>query len=260
MSYETVLVEAAGGVGTITLNRPEVRNALNQTMVKEVWEALQALEADHEVRVAVLRGAGDKAFCAGADLKGVGDRGTTLQARESFGGLAKILEGIPRMRKPVIAQVHGYALAGGCGLAASCDLLVASEDAVFGLPEIKVGLLPLMVMAPIFRSVGIKRGLPLVLTGEQITARQAYEIGLVTRVVPRGELDRSVRALAEKLGGLSPAALGLAKEAAYTIQDMEYGKSLKYLRELITLVGLSDDAKEGIAAFFEKRPPRWSGR
>ncbi|MBI4587773.1 MAG: enoyl-CoA hydratase/isomerase family protein, partial [Candidatus Rokubacteria bacterium] len=105
MSYETVLVEAAGGVGTITLNRPEVRNALNQTMVREIWEALEALEAEREVRVAVLRGAGDKAFCAGADLKGVGDRGTTLQARESFGGLVKILEGIPRMRKPVIAQV-----------------------------------------------------------------------------------------------------------------------------------------------------------
>jgi enoyl-CoA hydratase/carnithine racemase len=102
--------------------------------------------------------------------------------------------------------------------------------------------------------------LPLVLTGEQITARHAYEIGLVTQVVPRGELDKSVRALAEKLAGLSPTALGLAKEAAYTIQGMEYGKSLKYLRELITLVGLSDDAKEGIAAFFEKRPPRWSGR
>lgn len=260
MSYETVLVGHAGGVGTITLNRPEVRNALNQSMVREIWEALQSLEGDPEVRVVVLRGAGDKAFCAGADLKGVGDRGTTLQARESFGGLVKILEGIPRMRKPVIAQVHGFALAGGCGLAAGCDLVVASEDAVFGLPEIKVGLLPLMVMAPILRTVGLRRGLPLILTGEQITAQEAHRIGLVTRVVARGELETAVGSLAERLAGLSPTALGLAKEAAYTIQDMEYGKSLKYLRELITLVGLSDDAKEGIAAFFEKRLPRWSGR
>ncbi|MBI4589813.1 MAG: enoyl-CoA hydratase/isomerase family protein [Candidatus Rokubacteria bacterium] len=260
MSYETVLVESRAGVGTITLNRPEVRNALNATMVREIWEALQALEGDREIRVVILKGAGDKAFCAGADLKGLGDRGTTLQAREAFGGLAKILEGIPRMKKPVIAQVHGYALAGGCGLAVGCDLLVASDDAVFGLPEITVGLLPLMVMAPIFRAVGIKRGLPLVLTGEQITAREAYQLGLVTRVVARDELEPAARALAEKLASLSPTALGLAKEAAYTIQDMEYGKSLKYLRELITLVGLSDDAKEGIAAFFEKRPPRWTGR
>ncbi len=260
MSYETVLVESAAGVGTITLNRPEVRNALNQTMVREIWEALQALETDREVRVVVLKGAGEKAFSAGADLKGIGDRGTTLQARESFGGLARILEGIPRMKKPVIAQVHGYALAGGCGLAVGCDIVLASEDAVFGLPEIKVGLLPLVVMAPIFRAVGVKRGLPLVLTGEQITAREAREIGLVTQVVPRGGLQEAVNALAQKLSGLSPAALGLAKEAAYTIQDMDYGKSLKYLKELITLVGLSDDAREGIAAFFEKRPPRWSGR
>lgn len=260
MSHTTLQVQMDQGVCTLTLNRPEVRNALNQTMVREIWEALQALEGDREVRVVVLRGAGDKAFCAGADLKGMGDRGTTLQARESFGGLVTILEGIPRMRKPVIAQVHGYALAGGCGLAAGCDLLVASEDAVFGLPEIKVGLLPLMVMAPIFRSVGIKRGLPLVLTGEQISAQEAYRIGLVTQVVARKELQKTVRALGEKLAGLSPTALGLAKEAAYTIQDMDYGKSLKYLRELITLVGLSDDAKEGIAAFFEKRPPRWSGQ
>jgi enoyl-CoA hydratase/carnithine racemase len=260
VSYDTLLVDTSEGVGTITLNRPEVRNALNRTMVREIWQALQALEADRDIRVAVLRGAGDKAFCAGADLKGMGDRGTTLEARESFAGMATILEGIPGMKKPVIAQVHGYALAGGCGLAAGCDLVVASEDAVFGLPEIRVGLLPLMVMAPIFRAVGIRRGLPLVLTGEQITAREAHAIGLVSQVVPREELERTVRSLAGKLARSSPTALALAKEAAYTIQDMDYGKSLRYLRELITLVGLSDDAREGIAAFFEKRPPRWSGR
>lgn len=260
MSYETVLVETAGGVASLTLNRPEVRNALNAAMVREIWEALQALEEERDVRVVVVRGAGDRAFCAGADLKGVTDRGTTLEARESFGGLARILEGIPRMRKPVIGQVHGYALAGGCGLAAACDLVVASHDAVFGLPEIRVGLLPLMVMAPILRAVGLRHGLRLILTGEQVAAEEAQRIGLVTEVVPREGLEAAVRALAEKLAGLSPTALALAKEAAYTIQDMEYGKSVRYLRELITLVGLSEDAKEGIAAFFEKRPPRWSGR
>lgn len=260
MSDNVVLVEQSAGIGTLTLNRPEVRNALNQTMLRELWEGLQALEADGEVRVIVLRGAGDKAFCAGADLKSFGDRGTTLQARESFGGLAVILEGITRMRKPVLAQVHGYALAGGCGLAVGCDLVVASEDAMFGLPEIKAGLLPLIVMAPILRAVGLKRALPLILTGEPISARAALEMGLVSRVVPRDQLETTVRDLALRLVEFSPTALGLAKEAAYTIQDMEYGKSLKYLRELITLVGLSEDAREGITAFFEKRPPRWTGR
>jgi len=260
VSYEAILVERSERVGRITLNRPHARNALNQTMVREIWRALQALAADAEVRAIILRGAGDAAFCAGADLKAMGDRGTALQARESFSGLANILEGIPRMRIPVIAQVHGYALAGGCGLAVGCDLVVAAEDAVFGLPEIKVGLLPAIVMAPIVRAVGLKRALALVLTGEQIGARQAFEIGLVTQVVPRENLEATVQGLAGKLASFSPAVLGLAKEAAYTIQDMEYGKSLRYLRELITLVGLSEDAREGIAAFLDKRQPRWTGR
>jgi enoyl-CoA hydratase/carnithine racemase len=260
MAYETLLAAQDGGVARITLNRPDVRNALSRTMVRELEAALAAAEADAAARVIVLAGAGDRAFCAGADLKGVGDRGTTLQARESFGGLARILEAITRMRTPVIAQVHGFALAGGCGLAAGCDLVIAADDAVFGLPEIKVGLLPLVVMAPILRAVGRKRGLLMILSGEPIPAREALEIGLVSRVVPRADLERETTALAARLAAFSPSAVALAKEAAYTIQDMEYGKSLRYLRELITLVGLSDDAREGIAAFFAKREPEWKGR
>ena len=260
MSGDSVLASLEDGIARVTLNRPEVRNALSRMLVRGVETALEAYEADPAARVIVLAGAGDRAFCAGADLKGVGDRGTTLQARKSFSGLARILELITRMRTPVIAQVHGFALAGGCGLAVGCDLVVASDDAVFGLPEIKVGLLPLMVMAPILRAVGRKRGLLMILSGETVTAREAFDMGLVSRVVPRVDLERETTALARKLAGFSPTAIALAKEAAYTIQDMEYGKSLRYLRELITLVGLSDDAKEGIAAFFEKRPPEWKGR
>lgn len=260
MSYETLLVEVSRGVATVTLNRPEVRNALNATMVKEIEAALAELERSPEASVIVLRGAGDKAFCAGADLKGVGDRGTTLQARESFSGLPRILEAMARMKTPIIAQVHGFALAGGCGLAAGCDVVVASEDAVFGLPEIKIGALPLVVMAPILRSVGRKRGMLMILTGEPVPAREAWEMGLVSRVVPRAELEPTVAKLAATLAGFSPAALGLAKEAAATSLEMEYGAALRYLRELTTLVFLSDDAREGIEAFFEKRPPRWTGR
>ena len=260
MSYETLLTSVGDGVARITLNRPHVRNALSRTMVWEIEAALEGFEADSSARVIVLAGAGDRAFCAGADLKGVGDRGTTLEARESFSGLARILELITRMRTPVIAQVHGFALAGGCGLAAGCDLVVASDDAVFGLPEIKVGLLPLMVMAPILRAVGRKRGLLMILSGETVSAGEALEMGLVSRVVPRAELESATTGLAEKMAAFSPVAVALAKEAAYTIQDMEYGKSVRYLRELITLVGLSDDAREGIAAFFEKRKPEWKGR
>jgi enoyl-CoA hydratase/carnithine racemase len=260
MAYETLLTSVTAGVARITLNRPDVRNALSRTLIQELAGALAAFEADPAARVIVLSGAGDKAFCAGADLKGVGDRGTTLQARESFGGLAGILESLTAMRTPVIAQVHGFALAGGCGLAAGCDLVIASEDAVFGLPEIKIGLLPLIVMAPILRAVGRKRGLLMILSGESITARDAFEMGLVSRVVSRADLEAETTALAERLATFSPTAMGIAKEASYTIQDMEYGKALRYLRELITLVGLSDDAREGIAAFFDKRQAEWKGR
>jgi enoyl-CoA hydratase len=260
VSYETLLTSCDDGVARIVLNRPEVRNALSRTLIDELTAALAAYEADREARVIVLSGAGEQAFCAGADLKGVRDRGTTLEARESFGGLANILETMPTMRTPVIAQVHGFALAGGCGLAVGCDLVIAADDATFGLPEIKIGLLPLIVSAPILRAAGRQRGLLMILSGEPVTAREAYEMGLVSRVVPRASLEAETSALAATLARFSPAAIGLMKEAAATTRDMEYGKALHYLRELLVLVGLSDDAKEGIAAFFEKRAPRWTGR
>ena len=260
MSEAPVLVDVADGTARVTLNRPAVRNALNPAMLADLEAALRRLEDDPAARAIVLRGAGDRAFCAGADLKGVGDRGTTLQARESFGGLARILEFMSRMRTPIIAQVRGYALAGGCGLAAGCDVVVAADDAVFGLPEIRVGLLPLIVMAPILRAVGRKRAMLMILSGEPVSAREAYEMGLVSRLVPPGDLESAVTALATMLAGYSPTALGLAKEAASMVSDMEYGAALRYLREMITLVALSDDAREGIAAFFEKRVPRWTGR
>jgi enoyl-CoA hydratase/carnithine racemase len=256
----TILTSLADGVARITLNRPAVRNALTTPMLRELAAALAAFEADAAARVIVLTGAGDHAFCVGADLHGVGERGTTLQARESLGGLAHVLESIARMRTPVIAQVHGFALAGGCGLAAGCDLVVAADDAVFGLPEIRVGLLPLVVMAPILRAVGRKRGLLMILSGERVSAVEALEMGLVSRLVARADLERETSALAARVASWSPAAVGLAKEAAATIEDMEYGKALRYLRELLTLVALSDDAREGIRAFFERRDPEWTGR
>jgi enoyl-CoA hydratase/carnithine racemase len=260
MTFETLLTSCSDGVARVVLNRPEVRNALSRTLIEELGAALTAFEADPGARVIVLSGAGDKAFCAGADLKGVTDRGTTLQARESFAGLARILEAMPQMRTPVIAQVHGHALAGGCGLAVGCDLVIASDDATFGLPEIKVGLLPLIVSAPILRAAGRKRGLLMILSGDPVSAREAYAMGLVSRVVPRERLEAETSALAATLASFSPTAIGLMKEAAATTQDMEYTKALRYLRELLVLVGLSDDAKEGIAAFFEKRRPEWKGR
>jgi enoyl-CoA hydratase/carnithine racemase len=164
------------------------------------------------------------------------------------------------MRTPVIARVHGYALAGGCGLAAACDLVIAADDAVFGLPEIRLGLLPLMVLAPILRAASPKRVLELVLTGRELPAAEALEIGLVTRVVPRAELDDAVERTARTLAALSPATLALGKEAFYRALDLPHAEGLAQLRDLLTIVARSDDAQEGITAFLEKRPPRWQGR
>jgi enoyl-CoA hydratase/carnithine racemase len=260
MSHETLLVDVRDGVATVTLNRPEARNALNQTLIRELGDALEALDGDDRARAIVLRGAGDRAFCAGADLKGLFHEAPILEARARYAGLARILDGIPRMRTPVIGQVHGYALAGGCGLAAACDVVVASEDAVFGLPEIKLGLLPLMVLAPILRAAAPKRVLQLVLTGAELPAREALAIGLVGQVVPRAELGPTVEAMARTLAGYSPATLAIAKEAFYTALELDHAKALPYLRDLLTIVARSEDAQEGIAAFLEKRPPRWTGR
>lgn len=142
MSSETLLTSLAGGVARVTLNRPEVRNALSRTLLRELGEALARYEADPSARVIVLSGAEDKAFCAGADLREVSERGTSLETRESFGGLARILESIARMRTPVIAQVHGFALAGGCGLAVGCDIVIASDDARFGSRRSRSGCCP----------------------------------------------------------------------------------------------------------------------
>jgi enoyl-CoA hydratase/carnithine racemase len=260
VSYETLLVDVQNGVGTLTLNRPEARNALNPTVIRELEAALARLEGDAAVRVVVVRGAGERAFCAGADLKGMFGTESILEAREQYARLARILEAIPRMRAPVIAQVHGYALAGGCGLAAACDLVIAAEDAVFGLPEIRLGLLPLMVLAPILRAASPRRVLELVLTGRELPAPEALDIGLVTRVVPRADLERVVGDVARTLVGLSPAALALGKEAFYRALELPYGPALGHLRDLLTIVARSEDAREGIAAFLEKRPPRWQGR
>ncbi len=260
MSAETVLVSVSDGIATVTLNRPEARNALNATMIRELAAALRRLDADDAARVVVLRGAGDRAFCAGADLKGMFRAGSILEAREQYARLAEVLTAIPGLRLPVIARVHGHALAGGCGLAAACDVVIAADDAVFGLPEIKLGLLPLMVLAPILRTAAPRRILELVLTGRELPAREALEIGLASRVVPRAGLDEAVDGMARTLAGLSPATLALGKEAFYRALDLAYGPALEQLRDLLTIVARSEDAQEGIAAFLEKRPARWQGR
>ncbi|MBI2849264.1 MAG: enoyl-CoA hydratase/isomerase family protein [Chloroflexi bacterium] len=258
MSYETIILDKKP-VATITLNRPEVRNALNAQLMKELYDALGEVERDNGIRVVILRGAGGKAFCAGADLGEVTNK-SALDYREHFAVLPEIFLRMAHLGKPIIAAVQGYALAGGCGLAAACDLGIATDDSRFGLTEIKVGLYPMVVSAPISRLIGRKRALEIFFTGQMFDASEAARIGLINRAVPGDQFEDAVMGLADTLAGLSPAILRLGKDAFYTMADMEYSQALRYLKEMVVMVSVSEDSREGIAAFLEKRPPQWKGR
>jgi enoyl-CoA hydratase/carnithine racemase len=250
-----------GGIHTLMIDRESKRNALDRATLAELEVAFAAAAEREDVRVIVLRGAGDRAFCAGADLAEVLGHQSLDESRRHFDGVARVMRAMERAPQPVIARVSGFALAGGCGLAVAADFTLAAESAVFGLPEIGLGLLPLMVSAPILRAVGSRKVLiDLVLTGRRVPASEAAALGLATRVVPDAALDRELSALADRLAGLSPLALRLGKEALYTMAEMESNAALTYLRDAIVLVSRSEDAREGITAFFEKREPRWTGR
>jgi len=249
------------GSSTIWIDREERRNALDRRTLVELEAAFEDASADPDVRVIVLRGAGERAFCAGADLREVLDHESIEASRRHFDGVARVIAAMQNAGPPVIARVPGYALAGGCGLAAAADFTIASESARFGLPEIGIGLLPLMVSVPIYRALGSRKALlDLVLTGRQIDASEAKALGLVTRVVTAPELDAAIETLCAGLMRLSPAALRFGKEAVYTMCEMESATAMRYLREMTVLTSLTDDAKEGIRAFFEKRDPQWTGR
>jgi len=255
-------IESDGrGVRTLTIDREARRNALDRATLEELEAAIDAAAAVSDVRVLVLRGAGTRAFSAGADLEELLAHETIDDRRRHFDGVARVIQAMHRAPQPVIARVQGFALAGGCGVAVAADFTIASDDAVFGLPEIGIGLLPMVVSAPILRATGSRKTvLDLVLTGRRVAASEARELGLVTRVVPVDRLDAEVAALATQLAALSPAALRLGKEAIYTMSEMEYGAALRYLREMIVVTAMTEDAKEGIQAFFDQRKPVWTGR
>lgn len=251
----------ARGIRTLTIDREARRNALDRATLDELEGAVLAAAADPGVRVVVLRGAGSAAFSAGADLEELLAHQTIDDRRRHFDGVARVIAAMHRAPQPVIARVQGFALAGGLGLAVAADFTIAGEGAVLGLPEIGIGLLPMVVSAPILRATGSRKVvLDLVLTGRRVSAAEARELGLVTRVVPDERLDEEVAGLAAQLAGLSAAALRLGKEAVYAMAEMEYGAALRYLREMIVLTALTDDAREGMRAFLEKRKPAWTGR
>ena len=253
-------VDAGRAVATITINRPERRNALSWDVIAKLRDALASAAGDDAVRVVVLTGAGDRAFSAGADLTNMADGAGFLDLHEGRGGLAELFLDLYGLGKPTVARVRGYALAGGFGLALACDFVVASEDAQFGTPEIDVGLWPFMITVPLVRSMAPKKVLELMLTGRRVDAAEAERIGFVNRIVPAEDLDRAVAELVASLAAKSPAIVKLGRDSFYAVWDRSAEDALRYLHPMLTVTTLTEDAQEGIAAFSEKRPPQWKGR
>ena len=256
MSYEFLILEIGNDfVAEITLNRPEQLNTFNTPLAGELVQALQEADARTNVRVIILKGAG-KAFCAGIDVNELSGK-SAMEYKAWIEHMEKPLVTISRMSKPVIAQVHGVAAANGAGLVAAADLAIAAENTRLGLTAINVGLNCVGPVIPVTRSVGRKRALELLLYGNLIKAPEALNMGLVNRVVPKDELAEEARKWAVELARKSPVAVQISKKAFYAAADMEYHKAFEYMNEAFARLCTTEDAKEGVAAFFEKRHPEW---
>ena len=254
--YQSLLVQQDGYIVTLTFNEPGKKNPLSQELVNELLWALDDAEAAEDVRVIILTGAGD-AFSAGADLKGMNASRGTLEKKGEFDDLMLRFD---TLNKPIVARIPGYALGGAMGIIACCHFAIACESAILGTPEIKRGLFPMMIMAVLRRVVHTRELLKLMLLGEKISATKAKEIGLLTEVVPDDQLDTRVAELAGQLAKQSPNAMRMGLSAFNEQRKMSVEEALPYLREQLYAVLHSEDAKEGLAAFFEKREPQWTGR
>jgi enoyl-CoA hydratase/carnithine racemase len=255
MTEETpILYRGDDKVAWITINREAQRNALNPEALGLLHEALDSIEKDAAARVLCLTGAGSKAFCAGADLGGM-----TADSRSVIDLYAGLLKRLARFPKPTVARVNGICMAGGLGLMLACDIVVASETAKFGAPEVNVGLFPMMIGALIFRNVPRKKAMEMVLTGRRLTAEEALAMGLLTRVVPTADLDAEIHDLLDALAAKSPIGMKIGKEAFYVMADMPFEEAVDYLAGKLGEVAATEDAREGITAFLEKRPPRFTG-
>jgi len=257
---DEVLYRVDGRVARITINRPERRNSLSWGVIESIRAHAAEAKANRDVGVVVLTGTGDKAFCAGADLTGMAAGASYLDLHEGRGQLAELFQELWSLGKPTVARVRGFALAGGFGLALSCDFVVCSDDSQFGTPEINVGLWPYMITVPLVRAMPPKKALELMLTGRRVGAVEAERIGFVNQVVPAERLDAAVDELTATLAAKSPAIVKLGRDSFYRVWDEEAGQALAYLHAMLTITTETEDAREGIRAFAEKRQPNWTGR
>ena len=261
MSYETLRYEVAdSGVGTITLDQPDTRNALSDQLLGELIAAFEAARDDDAVRCVVLTSSHERVFSSGANLGGFAAEVPLVHKHLGTGRFPRLFRLIGELGKPTICAANGHVLAGALGIALACDLVVAREGAEFGTPEIDVGAFPFMIMALIYRNVPRKKTNELLLLGERIDAREAERIGIVNRVAAPDEFQGVVREWAEKLASKSPAIMRLGKDAMFRQLDMDFADALDYLRAQLTIALSTEDIVEGVTAFFEKRDPQWKGR
>jgi enoyl-CoA hydratase len=260
MAEEKVVYEVADGVATVTLNDPEKRNMLSAEMLRELVDAMQRARDSDDVRAVVLTGAGEKVFCAGADLGGFAADAPLVDKHFASDLFLEFFRLMPRLGKPSLCALNGHVLAGGMGLALSCDLLIAKQGATFSTPEINVGAFPYMIMAIIYRNVPRKKVNEMMLLGERISGEDAVALGLANKVVPEAEFDAAVSEWATKLASKSPVLMKIGHDAMYRQQDMALDDALEFLRSQLSLTFTTEDIQEGVRAFFEKREPEWKGR
>ncbi|MFP4393175.1 MAG: enoyl-CoA hydratase [Desulfohalobiaceae bacterium] len=255
MSQSNLVLQQEGHVAHVTLNLPEKRNALSKELLQELTALLQDIAAQNRAKAVIIKGAGQH-FSSGHNLKEVLG-GEPQEVLDLFQTCYQTMQAIRDMPQPVIAQVHGVATAAGCQLVAACDLAVASQDARFGTPGVKIGLFCSTPAVFLSRSIGRKKALEMLLTGELIPAQEALAHGLVNKVVPAQDLEQEAKTLAENIAQYSLNTLGLGKELFYKQVNMEDFQALAYATQVISLNSTSPDAKEGISAFLEKRTPQW---
>jgi enoyl-CoA hydratase len=261
MSEDSVLYDVAdNGVATITLNEPDTRNALSVEILNGLLQSLHRARDDEHVHCVLLVSSHERVFSSGANLSGFAH--DTALVHKHFGSEAfvELFRLLGALGKPTLCAVRGHVLAGALGLALACDLIVASEEATFGTPEINVGAFPFMIMALIYRNVPRKKANELLLLGDRWSAHEALAAGMINKVVPAEQFDQTVAEWSSKLAAKSPLVMRLGKEAMRRQMDMPLDDALDYLRAQLSLALSTEDIREGVSAFFEKREPQWKGR